>query len=133
VLTGVNFVENEFLKVEVTGRGTVQLTDKSTGCVYENINSFEDSGDVGDEYNYSYPDRDEWCRSDQFIPRITIEERGPLRARLRLEHRMIVPKEASADGKSRSVEKVELLIVTTFSLTRLSKLWNRTQRLHLLL
>ena len=121
ILSGIYSIENEYLRIETNPRGAITLTDKSTGLVYEGINSFEDSGDVGDEYNYSYPDRDGWYTSDQFVPRITIEEKGPLRATLKLEHRMIVPKEASKDSKSRSSEMAELLLVTSLSLTRLSK------------
>ena len=121
IAIGNRSIENEFLKVEVNDLGKVTLTDKRTGLVYEDIGSFEDSGDVGDEYNYSYPDRDGWYTSNKSVPRITIEEKGPLRASLRLEHRMVVPKEASKDGKSRSAEMVDLLVVTTLSLTRLSR------------
>ncbi len=121
IMFGKRSIENEFLKVEADDHGKVTLTDKSTGLVYEDIGSFEDSGDVGDEYNYSYPEKDGWYTSNQFVPRISIEEKGPLRASLKLEHRMMVPKEASKDDKSRSAEMAELLVVTTFSLTRLSK------------
>jgi alpha-mannosidase/mannosylglycerate hydrolase len=121
IFVGHHSIENEHLRIEASERGKVTLIDKSTGLAYEDINFFEDSGDVGDEYNYSYPDRDGWYTSNQFDPRITIEEKGPLRASLKLEHRMMVPTEASKDGKSRSAEMAEMLVVTTFSLTRLSR------------
>ena len=121
ITVGVHSIENEHLKIEASDLGKVTLTDKSTGRVYDDISSFEDSGDVGDEYNYSYPDRDGWYTSNQFVPRIAIEEKGSLRASLKLEHRMLVPKEASRDAKSRSAEMTELLIVTRLSLTRFSK------------
>ncbi len=121
ITVGSHSIENEHLRIEANDRGKVTLTDKTTGLVYEDINSFEDSGDVGDEYNYSYPASDGWYTSSQFIPRITIEEKGPLRASLNLEHRMTVPKGASKDAKARSTEMVELVIITTFTLTRLSR------------
>jgi alpha-mannosidase len=121
IIVGNRSIENEHFKVEADNRGKATLTDKSSGLVYDDMNFFEDSGDVGDEYNYSYPDRDGWVMSNQFAPRITIGEKGPLRASLKIEHRMMVPKEASKDGKSRSSEMTELLVATTFSLTRLSR------------
>lgn len=121
VKIGGRSIENEYLKIEVDERGAVTLTDKSTGLVYNDINSFEDSGDVGDEYNYSYPEKDGWYASSQFAPRITMVETGPLRASLKIDHRMMVPREASKDKKSRSAAMTELLIETTFSLSRLSK------------
>jgi alpha-mannosidase len=121
VSVGANFLENAFLRVEVVENGTVRLVDKSTGLKYEKINFFEDSGDVGDEYNYSYPERDEWILSDQRRVQVTVEEGGPLRGALRVDHRMQVPVSASADEKSRSAEKGELHIFTVLSLTRSSK------------
>jgi alpha-mannosidase len=121
VTVGNRSIENEYLRIQTDDLGKVSLADKATGLVYEDINFFEDSGDVGDEYNYSYPAHDGWYMSSQFVARVTIKENGPLRASLNLEHRMIVPKEASDDGKSRSAETVELIVNTTFSLTRLSR------------
>ena len=121
VRLGDNFVENDFVRVEVVENGTVRLIDKSTGLKYEQINFFEDSGDVGDEYNYSYPERDEWILSDQGRVHVTLEENGPLRGALRIDHQMMVPVSASQDEKSRSTEKAELAISTVLTLTRFSK------------
>jgi mannosylglycerate hydrolase len=107
--------------VEVNANGAVIMTDKSTGLVYENINFFEDSGDVGDEYNYSYPEKDGWFTSDKFVPRVTVAETGPVRASLRIEHRLVAPKEATQDTKSRSTEMAELLVETTLSMSSSSR------------
>lgn len=121
ITAGERSIENEYLRVEANERGVVTLTDKSTGLMYKGMNFFEDSGDVGDEYNYSYPDEDGWYTSDQFAPEISIVELGPLRASLRLEHKMAVPKEASPDLKSRAAARGELVIETTLSLSRHSR------------
>lgn len=121
VRTGPSFIENDYVRVEVVQDGTVVLTDRSTGAKHEGINFFEDSGDVGDEYNYSYPERDEWCYSGQFPVDISIEEHGPLRAALRLVHRLKVPKCASKDENARSSEKDDLVVSTVLTLTRSSR------------
>jgi mannosylglycerate hydrolase len=118
---GNSFLENEFLRVEVADSGIVTLVDKLTGQNFERINCFEDSGDVGDEYNYSYPERDEWILSDQRRARVTVEEHGPLRGAIRIEHRMMVPASASPDGKSRSSHKEELVISTVLTMTQFSR------------
>jgi mannosylglycerate hydrolase len=94
----------------------IKLTDKRTGLVYQEVNFFEDSGDVGDEYTYSYPETDECFTSNQFPARVRVLENGPLRASLKIEHRMVVPKAVSRDEKSRSLEKAELPISTVLSL-----------------
>jgi alpha-mannosidase len=52
---------------------------------------------------------------------VATEERGPLRAALKLEHRMMVPVSASKDEKSRSPERKELVIKTVLSLTKHSR------------
>ena len=118
---GDNFMENEFIRVDVGENGLVSLIDKSTGEKFEKINCFEDSGDAGDEYNYSYPERDEWILSEQRRAHVTLEERGPLRGAIRIEHRMMVPASASPDEKSRSSQKVELVVSTVLSMTQQSK------------
>ena len=114
---GPKFIENELLRVDANVDGSVQLTDKSSGLVYENLNYFEDSGDVGDEYTYSYPQDDEWYYSHQGIPDIQVTESGPLRAALQIDHGMVVPASASKDAGSRSLKKAKLLISTVISLT----------------
>jgi len=111
------FIENKFLKVEAAPEGIVRLVDKTTGLLYQPVNFFEDSGDVGDEYSYSYPEADEWYCSLHSSARINLAEQGPLRASLKIEHRMMLPRSASADEKRRSAEKAELLITTVLSLT----------------
>lgn len=114
--TGERCIENEFLKVEANSDGSVRLTDKKSGVVFERMNFFEDSGDVGDEYTYSYPEKDEWFYSHQFPPSVCVVENGPLRAALRIEHTMLVPQSAAAGERSRSPQKAELKITTTLYL-----------------
>jgi alpha-mannosidase len=43
----VNVLENEFLRAEVQGDGTVQLTDRKTGKTFSGLNAFEDEGECG--------------------------------------------------------------------------------------
>jgi mannosylglycerate hydrolase len=118
--TGKNFIENDFLRVEVRSDGGTTIAEKKTGLVYEQMNIFEDSGDVGDEYNYSYPEKDEWYTSSQFKPTVQVLEQGPLRAALRIDHTMLVPASASSDERSRSNAKAELKISSTLSLNPFS-------------
>ncbi len=118
--TGDNFIENDFLRVEARADGSTAIVEKKTGLVYEQMNIFEDSGDVGDEYNYSYPEKDEWYTSLQFKSIRRVLEQGPVRAAIRIDHTMLVPAAASRDERQRSDAKVELKISSTFSLTPFS-------------
>ncbi len=111
------WIENDFLRVEAANDGSVSILDKANGQKYEGLNTFEDSGDVGDEYNYSYPEKDLWIRSTDFPAMVAVTERGPLRAAMQIRVQMKVPAGASPDERSRSGEMVDLKIETVLTLT----------------
>jgi alpha-mannosidase len=119
--TGKNFLENPYLRVEVNTRGEVKLRDKQRGKTYTGLNVFEDGGDVGDEYNYSYPKKDRLIRSNGTRARVSLIEKGPLRASLRVQTPMRVPHTAAAERTSRSKKSTTLEITSLVSLTPHSK------------
>jgi len=114
-------IENQFLKVEARPDGTVKITDKTTRNVIERVNVFEDSGDVGDEYTYSYPEKDEWYYSHNFPVSIGVVERGPLRAALEIRCAMDLPKSATTNERGRHEMKEKLDITTTLFLAAMSR------------
>ena len=116
VKAGKNFIENRFLRAEVSPRGVITLVDKERNKRYTSLNVFEDSGDVGDEYNYSYPAHDLVLRSGKSPARLTVEEEGPLRASLAILTTLRVPASASPDRKRRSARTVALTVRTTIAL-----------------
>lgn len=115
LVCGDRFLENEFLRVDVRRDGSLVLKDKKTGASHDGLNLFEDSGDAGDEYNYSYPAQDQIVSSSGAS--VTLVEQGPLRGALRIEYRLKVPVSVTADGKARSRENVRLPVVSTVTLT----------------
>ena len=118
---GRNFLENDNLRVEVSNKGAVTIIDRVNENTYGGLNVFEDTGDVGDEYNYSYPEVDTCLRSDKHAAKIVIAEYGPQRAALRITQKMSVPVSATADRKARSKKTVALVIITTIRLTANSR------------
>jgi len=116
VKAGKDFIENSFLRVSVGSGGALTLHDRVRGCRYAGLNVFEDSGDVGDEYNYSYPARDVVVRSGKARPRVTVLERGPLRSSLLVRTTLRVPVSAAGDRKGRAKRTVPLAITTRLSL-----------------
>jgi alpha-mannosidase len=70
---------------------------------------------VGDEYNYSYPRRDRLVRSR--TAKVSLVERGPLRACLRVTTTMRIPASATPDRKARSARTVPVRIVSDLFLT----------------
>ena len=114
-------IENDALKVTVQDDGSITLIDKANGAEFKRLNVFEDSGDVGDEYDYSYPERDKWISSDEFPPAIRVIERGPLRGAIQIDYVMKLPASAAPDERSRSEQTVEERISTVVALTPFSK------------
>jgi alpha-mannosidase len=104
-------IENELFSVELNNTRTLNVTDKTTGKTYHGLNRFMDSGDCGDEYNFSPPLVD----SIQNMPDlrgVTIT-RGPVQQTMTISLALTVPAGVSADRKSRSGEMVEIPITTT--------------------
>ncbi len=116
VKAGKGFIENEFLRAEVSPRGVVTLLDRKRKLRYAGLNVFEDSGDVGDEYNYSYLVRDTVVRSGKTPVRVHVLEKGPLRASLSIGTTLRLPASASADRKSRSARTVDVPVRTVITL-----------------
>ena len=110
-------MENEHLCVNIQANGSLVITDKSTGKVYTDCHIFEDGGDVGDEYNYSYPLRDRIVSSLGCPTRIELVEQGPLRIAYKVSQRLPVPKCADADRQGRGQETVEIPISSCISLS----------------
>ena len=110
-------MENEYLQVQIDSDGSVSVLDKENGEVYDDCNVFEDSGDVGDEYNYSYPLRDRIVSSIGFPASIELVEQGPLRVTFKVSQILRIPGAATANRQSRSEELVDMPIVSYISLS----------------
>ncbi|MCP4403673.1 MAG: hypothetical protein GY801_41005, partial [bacterium] len=110
-------MENEYLQVQIDPVGTVSLLDKESGEVYDDCHVFEDGGDVGDEYNYSYPLRDRIVSSIGFPTGIEFVEQGPLRVTCKVSQTLSLPKSATEDRQSRSQETVGVPITSHISLS----------------
>ena len=107
-------IENEFFSVEVDQSGTLTVHDKRDGFVYHGLNRFEDSGDCGDEYNFSPPPVDN--RQVARLKHITGHE-GPICQVFNLELTLKIPDSLAQDRKTRSQKQVELQITSTITLT----------------
>ncbi|WP_421081476.1 mannosylglycerate hydrolase [Serratia fonticola] len=52
-------LENEYYRIALNANGTLDITDKQSGYLYQQVLQLEDGSDDGDEYDYS-PSREEW-------------------------------------------------------------------------
>jgi len=86
-----NVLENENLKVKVNFNGTLNLLDKNTGEVYENLHYFEDAGDVGNYWAYYPPYHNQIYTTLTESAQVWCEDNGPLSATLGIRYRMKLP------------------------------------------
>jgi mannosylglycerate hydrolase len=116
VRCGANWLESEFLRVEVERQGLLRLTDKATGRRLRGLHRFEDLGDAGDLYDYgpvAAPDPgavvDEcWCGPGPV--------QGGLVAELSLRLTLRAPKALATGRRSRSTRQVALPIASVLRL-----------------
>jgi len=110
-------LENEGLLVQINPDGTLDVTNKRTGQTFQNLGYFEDGGDAGDTYDYSYPERDEIITSLGREAKITLEQSGPLVARFRVEIALDLPESLTPDRQQRSEQRRAYPIVSYVELT----------------
>jgi mannosylglycerate hydrolase len=127
ILRSNNVLENQYLRAEFNHNGTVRLTHKDSGKIYENMHFFEDSGDVGNYWAYYPPYHNQVHTTLSVNARIWAEDNGPLSATIAVEYALTVPKSAEESvygvcGKGkRCNETVDLIITSRFTLSRYSK------------
>ena len=58
LISGVNAMENDFIRVGINSDGTINVKDKNTGRTFSGLLRLEDVGDIGTEYTF-IPVRDD--------------------------------------------------------------------------
>ncbi|MEW5956659.1 MAG: glycoside hydrolase family 38 C-terminal domain-containing protein [Chloroflexota bacterium] len=96
-----NSMENDDLKVTINADGSLNVTEKQTGHTYRNLGYFEDGGDAGDTYDYSYPPQDTLVSSLGQPARITLLQGGPLLAQFKIEITLDLPEGLTEDRQAR--------------------------------
>ncbi|MEW6129511.1 MAG: glycoside hydrolase family 38 C-terminal domain-containing protein [Acidobacteriota bacterium] len=110
-------LENGHLFVHINADGTLNVTEKASGHFYENLGHFEDGGDAGDTYDYSFPACDQVITSLGEQATISLVERGPLLARFRVEINLNLSERLTEDRQSRSKQTRRFPIVSYVELT----------------
>ena len=94
-----NWIENEFYRVEISQNGMIQVIDKDSNEIFEDICYFEDVGDWGDEYDFAGP------RENQTDVKFSSEDLNVLNV------------EPYIDGSSQKTLKIEANLNLPSSLT----------------
>jgi mannosylglycerate hydrolase len=96
-----NRMENRFVAVQIHPNGTMTVEDKLTGRCYENLNLFEDAGEVGDAYEHRSPRHDRVVTSQQSQATIELAHKNPLTASFVIRLAMDIPECAVEDKTAR--------------------------------
>lgn len=116
VEAGKNYLENEWLRVEVTGC-TIQILDKRSGKWYRGLNVLQEDAEAGDAWDHSPPwTPGETVRSNEFPFTSRLIEQGSVRAVLEVSGAMHVP--AFLCGDVRSTKRTELPVSYLITLWR---------------
>ena len=104
---GLDFVENDFVKVNARGNGTFDLFHKQTRTTFHNLNALEDTEDVGDEYNYGRAYNSRTITSEGARGTVSIVGRGRTLATVRADFVLRLPESITPDRLSRSETVVD--------------------------
>jgi len=116
---GVDFLENDFLKVSINANGTINILNKETQKSHENLNILESSGDKGDEYDYSLCGSSQTVTSAETSASIDIVEATPYKGSLRINFDLNLPKSIDEIRENRSSETEKCNVEINVSLEHL--------------
>lgn len=108
-----SYIENAFYKIELKSEG-LEIYDKVHHITYEQAIFLEDGGDVGDTYDYDYPDaQDEWILHHYFEEARTSCIKNSLREEMKIVGEMLLPH----DQYERSLKKRSSIMRYELNLT----------------
>jgi alpha-mannosidase len=113
-----NVLENEHLLVQIAPNGTFSIEEKASGLFYHDQGYFEDGGDCGDGYNYSYPLEDRLENTLGYAPRISRLANGPAVQRTRIDYELSLPESLDASGRRRSETRLSCPLSVTLALAQ---------------
>ena len=122
-----NVLENEFLRAKFNSDGTLDLTHKESGRTYSGLHYLEDTGETGHTWIHMEPDENETLTSHGFPCAITLEEAGPVLARMRVDYHMQIPvgiedeltvefREPAMNHTRRMKQRKEMAVTSRFAL-----------------
>jgi len=118
-----SLVENDFLKVKFYPDGSFDLLDKTSARQYQRCHIFEDTEDVGDEYDYSPAAKSQTAWSRGKKGKLRVVHQSPLSAEIEVTTNLSLPAEfdrgASTKGR-RSRKFISGLLEIRFTITATS-------------
>ncbi len=113
-----NGMENEFLKVVIERNGTLSVTDKKTGRNWKDLGYFRDCSEIGNPWEHVSVTYDEVVTTLGENARVSRIVAGELVTSYRVEIDWMLPRERSADEKTRSADRAACRIVNMVTLRK---------------
>ncbi len=113
-------LENEFLRVRIRPNGGLAVTDKATGIEFTDLGFFEDGGDCGDGYTYSYPAEDQVFTTWGLAPNISRLAAGPVVHRYQIDYEWTLPAGLDETRRRRQEARVHCPLSVVVSLAEKS-------------
>ena len=117
-LTGTNQMANEHMEVVVNGDGTLDVTHKSSGRIYKQLNFFEYSGDAGDYWQRAEPRKQVVVNTVGKTAEIRRTMDGPLMTRFEIRHELEVPAEVDRKTQCLKERRVRIFICSTVTMKK---------------
>jgi alpha-mannosidase len=117
-----NVMENEYLRAEIKADGRIDLINKENNRRYEGLHYFQDHSEVGDHATQKRAEEDEVITSIGSPVEVSRVIDGPLYVQYKIVTNMMLPREATADGRRRSSDRVNYEITTFVTLRKGSKM-----------
>ena len=135
LITGPYTMENKYLKVDIQEDGSLDVTHRLSGHTFKNLATYEDHGDIGNEYIYMKPLGEMPVTTKGLKAEMTVIEDTPYRATIEVVHELMIPARANdlledeikeiiefKDRKSQRVDQlIPLVIISQYSLEKGSK------------
>ncbi|MFA5292991.1 MAG: glycoside hydrolase family 38 C-terminal domain-containing protein [Phycisphaerae bacterium] len=94
-----NVLENDFIRAEIRGDGTLELLDKETGRKYDRLHYFEDTGEMGGPLIHHQPYGSSIYNTLEQNAQCSLVFSGKLYATYRIERRWELPEGVDAEMK----------------------------------
>ena len=112
---GLKFTNNK-ITVDFNDNGSFNLRLHENNQLFENLGLIEDRADTGDEYNYSYPDKDLIITSKDCKAEISIVEQSFTKVVVRAQFEMELPESDAEKHTTRSNTLRKLPIVNYYTI-----------------
>jgi mannosylglycerate hydrolase len=116
MVTDSNTMENEYLRVAIEGNGTMTITDKRTGKVFEQMGYFCNSAEVGDPWQHKDVEHTQNYTTLHEKATVSMIKDGRLEAAYKVSLTWSLPACRTPDDKARSKEMKDVRIESIITL-----------------